>query len=40
MYQKNDTLIFVYMNDHVFMIINGKVATQKEFIDETEYVGI
>jgi hypothetical protein len=40
MYQKDDTLIFIYMRDYAIMLINGKIATQKEFIDETEYVGI
>ena len=34
-YQKEGTLIFIYMIDHCFMLINGKVATSKEFENAT-----
>jgi hypothetical protein len=35
-YSKDETHIFVYMNDHIFMVINGRSATQKEFEDATQ----
>jgi hypothetical protein len=36
MYHKGDTVVYVYMRDHAFMIINGRVATSKEFEDATQ----
>jgi hypothetical protein len=35
-YNKDGTIIFIYMTDYCFMLINGKVATRKEFEDATQ----
>jgi hypothetical protein len=35
-YKKDGTIIFIYMTDYCFMLINGKVATSKEFEDATQ----
>jgi hypothetical protein len=36
MYHKDDIIIFIYFYNYMFMLINGKVATQKEFEDATQ----
>jgi hypothetical protein len=33
-YQKDDKLIFVYMNDYMLMMINNRGATSQEFAEE------
>ena len=35
-YTKDGTIIFIYMINHCFMLINGKVGTAKEFEDATQ----
>ena len=34
-YTKEGTIVFIYMVNHCFMLINGKVGTSKEFEDAT-----
>lgn len=34
-YKKDNTTIFIYVNNYCFMLINGRVGSSKEFDDET-----
>jgi hypothetical protein len=35
-YRKDGNIVFIYWSDHNFMMIEGRVATQKEFADATQ----
>jgi hypothetical protein len=39
-YKKEGTMIFIYFNNYCFMMINNKIASQKEFQFETGYIPI